>query len=66
MPHRTEVVVSSLTVDLDQILDRAAQLQLDQVLFMREMENFRVRLEKVESSFEAGRKCKFNEFLSKK
>ena len=55
MPHSTQKNHQNIPVEssfsMEKLLDKAAHLQREQELFLRELEAFKVRLERVEIKF---------------
>lgn len=51
MPHSTQIYSAKSSFNMDELLDKAAHLQREQELFLRELESFKSRLERVETKF---------------
>lgn len=64
MPHSTQTQnipkdsSDPSAFDMDKLLDKAAHLQREQELFLRELETFKARLERVETKFSTKRRTR--------
>ena len=63
MPHKIESV--GVPDNFERVLDLAARLELEQELFLRDLNRFQARLEKVEQSIAKYKRGRFSEFLEK-